>query len=413
MNSSICGPLYAGAAKADITPKDLTGLTNLWGRSFQGIHDPIFLRALVVENDHHTAALVAADLVEFGDTCAIRERVERETGIPADQIIIAASHDHNAPRVGKVSPGATAKKGGPATDKYTEQVYNQIVEVVRQAKAALQPARMGIGQGRADVNTNRDVFTPQGWQIGTNPYGPSDKTVWVIKFETLTGEPLAILMNYAAHSVVLGPENRLVTGDLAGAAERYVEQCYQDKVVALWTMGAAGNQNPKYMGWDTSYSQSVREDDYILMEAQGHLIGAEVLRVANQIERLTSEVQIEAAMRVVACPAKLPANASENKGMKVKHVETIDLRLGLLLIGQVAITAVSGEVVTNIYQQLKKASPFTNTLMITIANDRVGYIVDDAAYDTPTFAVRATPLQPGYAESVIVNGLLDMMEQYQ
>jgi neutral ceramidase len=398
------GPLRAGAAKVDITPQELEGLTNLWQHPFEGVHDPIFLRALVLENGINTAAIVAADLVEFGDTCAIRTRMERELGIPAEHILITASHDHSAPRVGKVTPGATARAGGPATEKYTDQVYNQVLEVVRKAKESLQPARVGIGRGLAAVNTNRDVFTGRGWEIGANPDGPSDKTVWVIKFETLTGDPLAFLMNYAVHSVVLGPENRLVTGDLAGAVERYIEQCYMDKVVALWTLGAAGDQNPKYVGWDTIINH---RDGHILAFAQGVILGEEVIRAANRIEHMASEVRIEADERLIACPARIPSN-----GMNVQQVESVNLRLGLILINQIAITSVSGEVVTTIYRHLRNVSPFTTTMMITIANDRIGYIVDDAGYDTPTFAATSTPLQRGHAESAIIQNLVEMMDHY-
>jgi neutral ceramidase len=404
VTSVVRGPLRAGAAKVDITPPELEGLTNLWQHPFEGVHDPIFLRALVVENGINTVAIVAGDLVEFGDTCAIRTRMERELGIPTEHILITASHDHSAPRVGKVTPGATAREGGPATGKYTDQVYDQILEVVRKAKEALQPAQVGIGRGMADVNTNRDVCARQGWEIGANPDGPSDKTVWVIKFEALTGEPLAILMNYAVHSVVLGPENHFVTGDIAGAAERYVEQCFMDKVVALWTLGAAGDQNPKYVGWDTTIHP---RDGHVLAAAQGVILGEEVIRVAGRIEHMASEVRVEAEERVIACPARIPPN-----GMNVQQVESLNLHLGLILINQIAITSVSGEVVTRIYRHLRNLSPFANTLMITIANDRIGYIVDDAGYDTPTFAATATPLQRGHAESAIIQGLVGMMDHY-
>ena len=408
--SSLRGPLRAGAAKVDITPRDLTGLTNLFGRPFEGVHDPIFLRALVLDNGLKRAAIVAADLVEFGDTRAVREQIERETGIPASAVVITASHDHNAPRVGKVTPGATAQAGGPATEKYSEFVYQQVVAAVWQAQAAQQPARVGVGRGSADINTNRDVFTPQGWQVGVNLDGPSDKTVWAVKLESLSGEPIAVLMNYAVHAVVLGPDNRLVTGDLPGAAERFVERYYQDGVVALWTMGAAGDQNPKYSGWNTSLRQGAEENGagYLLADAQGAIIGAEVIRVVSQMDALASEVRLEAEQKVIACPARVPLR----NGTRVERVQAVDLRLGLLLINQIAITAVSGEVVTNIYQHLRAVSPLTNTLMITIANDRLGYIVDDAGYDTPTFATMATPIERGYAEAAIVNGLLEMIEQH-
>ena len=314
-----CGPLRVGTAKVDITPGQLEGLTNLWKRPFTGVHDSIYLRALVLDNGNQVVAIVAADLVEFGDTSAVRERIEQLLGIPADHIILTASHDHNAPRVGKVTPGATAQAGGPATERYTEEVYDQVVEVVRQAKAALQPARMGVGSGVVDVNTNRDEFTELGWKVGANPNGPSDKTLGVIKFETLTGEPIAFLMNYAVHSVVLGPENRLVTGDLAGAAERYVEQFYKDKVVALWTLGAAGDQNPKYTGWDTSFMAEDRGTGYILAEAQGAILGEELLRVASQINHVTSEARIEVEQRVITCPAKVPTH----NGTKVQPVDSV------------------------------------------------------------------------------------------
>jgi neutral ceramidase len=413
MKNATRGPLRAGAARVDITPRDLTGQTNLWGRPFEGVHDPIFLRALVVDNSINTAAIVAADLVEVGDTTSVRERIAEEIGIPLDHIIITASHDHNAPRVGAVTAGATAHAGGPATAAYTEMVYDQIIEVVRQAKAALQPARIGVGSGTADVNTNRDEYTAEGWKIGVNPEGPSEKIVWVVKLETSSGEPIAILMNYAVHSVVLGGENRFLTGDLAGAAERFVEGYYQDKVVALWTMGPAGDQNPRYVGWDTaSIGDREREPGYPLMEALGQILGEEVLQVAGRIEHMTTEARIEAGERVVSCPARIPPRNPKGDGLKVERVDSLNIHLGLVLINHIALASVSGEVVTRIYHHLRKDSPFGNTILITLANDRVGYIVDDASYDIPTFESTNTPLQRGCAESAIVHGLVEMMDQY-
>jgi len=408
------GSLFAGAARIDITPHDLTGLTNLWERPFEGVHDRIFVRALVVDNGINCAAIVAADLVEFGDTAQIRKRVEKEIGIPADHIIIAASHDHSAPRVGNVTPGATAHKGGPATQQYTTVVYERILQALQQAKAGMQRARVGVGRGAADVNTNRDEFTAEGWRLGANPAGPSDKTVWVVKFETESHEPIAILMNYAVHSVVLGPNNTLLTGDLAGATERYVEHYYNDRSVALWTVGPAGDQNPKFVSYHEHLLQSPeRIPAYALMETLGQFLGEEVVRVAGQIGRMSSEVRVEAEERVASCPARIPPRHAKGSGIEVQPVDSLDIRLGVITIGHIALTWVSGEVVTNIYWHLRRESPFSNTIMITMANDRVGYIVDDAGYDAPTFESTASPFRRGYAEPAIVDGLVDIMSRYQ
>lgn len=219
-------------------------------------------------------------------------------------------------------------------------------------------------------------------------------------------------MNYAVHSVVLGPDNTLITGDLAGAAGRYVEQYYDNKVVALWTIGAAGDQNPKYMSHDKNYSEEDMAHDYRLMDTFGQILGEEVLQVASRIERMASEVRIEAEERVVSCPARIPPRDSKRPGIEVQQVDSLTIRLGLLMLNHIVLTWVSGEVATNIYWHLQKESPFSNTIMITMVNDRVGYIVDDAAYDTPTFQSTASPLQRGHAEPAIVNGLVEMMSQY-
>ena len=99
--------LRAGAAKVNITPKDLTGLVSVWAKPFTGVHDPIFARAVVIENGVNSAVIVSLDLVEFGDTMALRQRIQRELAIPAQHIIIAATHDHNAPRGGPLTPGTS------------------------------------------------------------------------------------------------------------------------------------------------------------------------------------------------------------------------------------------------------------------------------------------------------------------
>jgi neutral ceramidase len=409
--------LRVGVAKADITPTNLTNLNPMGGGTFAGVHDPIFARAMIIDNGRNAAALVTLDLIESGDTMKVRERIAKELGIPVNHIVITASHDHSAPRLGKVTPGALAHDGGPESAAYTEVVNEKIVGALKQAKASLQPVRLGIATGSADVNVNRDQFTPQGWKMGFSPDRPSDKTVWVIKFESLTGEPIAVLINYAVHSTVtLG--SQLVSGDLAGAAERYVEEHYNSRVVAFWTLGPAGDQNPKFSGMSlgdgppggTAVNSMQHPSAFDVMDAEGLMVGAEVVRVANLIHPVTASARIEADERVFSCPTKQGINQMAD--MKQAQVATVPIHLGLIMIDQIALATVSGEVVTNIYTHLKRVTPLTNTIMVTIANDRIGYIADDAAYDTPIFEVNGTPAARGCAENGIVNGLVDMMNAH-
>jgi hypothetical protein len=402
--------LRIGVAKVDITPTKLTNLDPMGYGSFAGVHDPLFARALIIDNGSNTVALVALDLIETDDTLQVRERIQKELGIPVNHIIITASHSHSAPKIGKPTMGALTKHSVPEVDVYTNSVNDKIVAALKQATASLQPARLGIGTGSADVNVSRDLFTPQGWKAGFSPNGPSDKTVWVLKFETPSGEPIAVLFNYAVHPVVtIG--DKFVSGDLAGAAEHFVEQHYSDKVVALWTLGPAGDQIPRFSG-EPARNNERSISSFDAMNAQAFMLGAEVVRVANLIQPTISAAKVAADERVFLCPLRegiKQLGTFQTGGMTKDQVTSVPIRLGLIMIDQIALATVSGEVVTNIYSHLKKASPLTNMIMVTLANDRTGYFVDDATYDTSNFEVMATPAARGCAESGIVNGLMELI----
>jgi hypothetical protein len=120
-------------------------------------------------------------------------------------------------------------------------------------------------------------------------------------------------------------------------------------------------------------------------------------------------VRIKADERIVNCAVKKGTNQMGD--MKQQAVATMPLHLSLIELDDTALVGVSGEVVTNIYWHLKKTSPLTNTIMLTIANDRLGYIADDASYDTPLFEVNGSPLARGCAENAIVNNLTEMITQ--
>ena len=418
--------LKAGAAKVDITPKDLTGLIGEAVTTFTGVHDHIYARAVVLDNGTNSAAIVSVDLNEIGSTLSIRERIAKELAIPADHIMIAATVNHDAPRSGPITPGSpAAREGKPkTTPAYTQQVDESIFEAVRQAKAAMQPARMGFATGNVDVAINRASRDQVAWGGGPIEDGYVDKTVWVVKFEDMSGVPIAILMNAAVHSnATAGQPDNNIAGDIAGVAEHYVEHQFKDKVVALWTMSASADAYPKF---NRKMDQSGDPDaGYKAQELMGTTVGAEVMTVVKAISNMTPVVNIAAAERAVPCalnpnyinpgglhaapgaPAR-PIGGGPGGGpdlQPVKPGEMLDIRLGLIRLNQFAITGVSGELGSAILVHLKKVTPFTNTVMVTAANDRDGYIPEDASWDK----MQKVAFSKGCAEAAIVNNLAEMM----
>lgn len=243
------GGLRAGAARVDITPPANAALpmSGYGGREagFEGIWDHLFIRAVVVDDGSGQAAIAIADLVEIPDVLwnRLASRIESEFKIPRRNLLIAATHTHGGPSLGFTS----GDRPSPQLAAYAQEVEDKFLQAIEEARSHLQPARFGAGSGTANVNMNRRARMANGglW-LGRNPDGPSDKTVAVVKFESLSGEPIAILLNYGVHGTVFGAKNLKLTADLPGAASVRVERHYGGKTVAIFSSGAAGDQNPIY-----------------------------------------------------------------------------------------------------------------------------------------------------------------------
>jgi hypothetical protein len=421
------GALRAGAARVDITPAPDAALpmSGYGSRKdgFQGIHDNIFVRAIVIDDGNTQCAIVAWELLHVPNSvwATVTQRIANELGIRPENVLVAAVHNHGAPSLAGGLGEASA-----ATKAYTAKVEDAAIDAVRRAKAKLQPARVGAGSGQAFVNVNRVEQTVEGeWVLGHNENGPSDKTVAVLRFEDLSGKPIAFLINYAVHAVVMGPRNYQITGDLAGATSRFVEQHYLGKdtprsdggprlalrpmekgegdgAVALWTSGAAGDQNPVAME---------SGNDFSLVNSLARILGEAAVRVAEGI-RTAPEARIRSAQKTVTCPGRrLDPNSGATKEYKFADADPVQLRLTLVSINDVALAGVSGEVFTAIQQHLKQVSPVAQTIMVTHANGARGYIPSDAGFERNSYETTVTHLKPGCAENAIVNGLVGMMAQ--
>lgn len=426
------GTLSVGAARVDITPSADAALpmSGYRGRGpFQSIHDHIYARAIVLSDGTQDAAILSWELIGMPDQVwqDLSQRISTQLGIPADNIILAGEHVHSAPM-----PAGAYYKGSPATVAYTSKLEDEAFEAVKEAKANLQPARFGLGTEKAYVNINRREYFPKegGWWLGYNPNGPSDKTVYVLKFESLSGAPIALFINYSVHGTVMGPHNLEVSGDLPGATSRFVEQFYEGKfvedrtdagwemqlqpqdkagpngVVALWTSGPAGDQNPVV---------SDSGEDFSMVDALGRILGEAAVRAAQNIGAFSSQASLRGAQQVITCPGEKhegphgPAPRSEHKFVDAAPGH---IRLSLLMLNDIAFAGVSGEVLTPIFQRLQRETPFKDTIMITHANGLSDYIPNDAAYNQVSYEITSTHFKPGCAEAGIVNGLVELMKQH-
>lgn len=424
------GPLRAGAARVDITPP-----ANALPAPYTSIRDHLFVRAIVLDNGVTRAALVGVDLIAIDEDlwADSSKRIARELQCPVENIVMSATHDHSSPYPDWGGPNAPPD---PNREPFRAKLKDAVIAAVREAKSKLQPARVAFGGGASYLNVNRDAINPETrlWYQGPNVEGVSDKTVAVLKFETLTGDPIAVHVNYGMHAIdyyLMG----ILSADFPGATSRYIEQTYDDKVVAIWSSGAAGDQNPLYLrlpsgarrakefvekdpNGKTLVAEQARDkaaaDLGNWVDSMGRVMGEEVLRVISVTKQTSSDVRLWGGSKTVTCPGRERTNTGR-EGAAGTYVDgaPVNIRVGLLTIGTTALASVNAEIYTPIALRIKKESPIADTEVVTVANGTAnsGYVPTDEAFGRYTFQVLSSRLKPGCAENGIVNSAVDLMRE--
>jgi len=450
------GALRAGAAKAEITPPltaTMQGPTGKYG------NEHLYARAIVLDNGAARAALIGIDRANLPEAVwsDASERISKDLDCPVANIIMSGTHTHSA--VDPAAPMAPATAGLTLSDD-DKRVADGIVSAVHEAKGRLEPAEMSFGTGSIDLNSNRDAIDPVThlWTQAPNTSAPSDKTVAVLSFTRLSGEPIGVYVNYAMHAIN-GYLSNFYSGDFPGAMSRWVEQAFDDKAIAVFTQGASGDQNPLYLRPSTNGMASrtgvpitgleavrenveeplrdgkvagkpmdpeVRDRLQRWMEAEGAVLGEVVIRTMTHATRKERNVRIAGAQKEISCPGRLRADGGDHAfrgptpyviGMPATYKDgpAVPIRIGVLGIGDVALTSTNAEIYTLIGQRIKRQSPMANTVVVTIANGRStsGYIPDDASFSHLTFQVLASHLKVGCAEASIADGLTGLVVDYQ
>ena len=420
------GQLSVGAFRVDITPDEAT-----LPKTSQGILDHCYARAIVFTNGTTKAAFVSIDgaMGNMRTVNAVNERAAKELGIPEGNILYNWTHTHSGSSV------------------FGDELNNRIFQALKQANDRLVPAKVGYGDGVCYLNVKRDLFDPERgtWWEGPDYDGKSDKTVGVIYFETLDGKPIATSYNYAMHAVITGQLD-MITGDFPGKSEEYIESRYGDDFVAIFSSGAAGDQNPLYFqqtfdlrdfriaefaarGEDISNSMPpggqgldrnnpevhrLMEEQKKMAESYGQILGEEVKYVIMMMRRFETDVTLEAARTHVTCPGRRQLNGGGRAGYAGEYEDApdISLELGLVMLDNIPICAISGEPYNQIAVELKSKSPYSFTIVTTVTDGhnggRGGYIPDDESYGAQVFEVLSSGYKQGYAQKAIVDGLLDL-----
>jgi neutral ceramidase len=270
-----CLPLAAqyraGIARVNITPPVGHEMGGYAARTHgsTGTHDPLYATVLLIESGNNSIALITCDLRSFVSTRVGQLAAQRYS---VKTTLINVSHTHSGPLTWELrSPW------------YTE-AEDKILEAIGLAKKSMFPATLEIASGEIYLGHNRHTSTGAMWWRNAEalPSHPLDPTVTAL-FVKSQGITKAVLVTYACHPSILGPDNYEYSADYPGAMRRAIESQIPGST-ALFIQGGAGDINPYH-------DKEPIATQFQAMEDTGQALGKYVVSIIKKTQPVTGPLR--------------------------------------------------------------------------------------------------------------------------
>ncbi|WP_435015538.1 neutral/alkaline non-lysosomal ceramidase N-terminal domain-containing protein [Tundrisphaera sp. TA3] len=425
-----------GAATVDITPPIGTPMAGYYSeRLSQGVHDPLYAKAIVLERDGKKAAMVSLDLISTPRKLVelTRAAIEAQGKVPGDAVMISATHAHTGPDLqGWGAYGEAYTGRNELAVNYSAALPGKIAECVRKADAALRPARVATARGQETaISFNRRFHMTDGsvgWNPGKlnprilKPAGTIDPDVAVVYFESADQDraPLATYVNHAVHLDNVGGAE--FSGDMPATVADLLGRFKGPEMVTVYTSGCCGDINHINVNWGDP--QKGHEN----AARMGVILSAEVLRAwprlapetagSLRVERVKVKLpsapitpaDVEASKAAIAnvvakgkpqpflevVKAFQVADVAEQKGEPVE-VEVQAITLG----DKLAWVSLPGEIFVELGLAIKQDSPFRDTIIAELANGAIGYIPSRRAFGQGNYEVVSSRVAAGSGEMLV------------
>jgi neutral ceramidase len=406
----------AGVAKADLDPPTGLPMAGYGVRYSTGTLDPLEARVLALSDGTRTIAFVTLDLC-FPFDPPVMDEIRRAVRGSVDEVVFHASHTHSGPTYSEAPEAA-------------KHAVPRVAGAIESASRSMVAARIGNGWGQIYLGFNRRYLLPDGsvqmfWRNETkvSTTFPVDPTVGVIRIDRRDGTPLAVLVNYACHPVVLGPENLNYSADYPSEMRRYIEQEMGSGAMAFFLQGAPGDINPYYD------KTPLIEDAVGVMKQTGRLLGVEAVRVAKTVTtRAPENLRIQSKTVVLSVTNrwnldKLRAVLRDRyhiEGGRAARLlrEQMEMPVTTVLLNlsspdqNLAFVGMPGEPFVEFQMQLRAKSPVRNSFLLGYTNGYFAYFPTMAAAVRGGYGADSTvvPSEVGTGERMLNTGLISIYE---
>lgn len=391
--------LKVGTAKINITPP-LDQARRLGPKGLAtDIIGELCARATVFDDGKNKAAVVLLDISEFfpNITRGIRQLASQWTEIPAENIMVCATHTHSSVKV--IDYDDPYDTGGvmiayevlsDETQSYLNMLYRYAASAVFLADSRRKPVRgkigeisvPGIGKPRARMkdgsvasfHTSLGIKDIQQDQIES--YSFYDDALRVAVFEDAEGKPVCGLANFGCHNA-LAMEGATLDSDFFGWAMSKIENELGNKFVFSMMAGPEGNVHPAAL-----FEHAVPPDKAAaLVPVAGKMLYDGIKKIWTKLEPFQADVVSSVSKEVYfTLQQPLPLRAKtylHGRGVTggKQDEKGVFSELQMIRVGDFVILGLNGEVFHEIALNLRKSSPFKYTWVNSLCNDELSYLM--------------------------------------
>jgi hypothetical protein len=181
-------------------------------RPAASVHDPIWARAVVLEQGDVRLGIVALDLVGwFNDDVEATRALAAEQGVALDYVLIATTHQHEGPDTVGMWGERIGKTG--YQEDYAAFVRQSTVDALAEAIADLREVGT-MKVGHVDSRTYSEKGTRNLIRDSRDPV-IIDERVNAAFFADTNGQTITTLVNWGNHPEALSDKNTALTSDYA------------------------------------------------------------------------------------------------------------------------------------------------------------------------------------------------------
>ncbi len=395
----------AGFGRVDISGPLPVGI---WESEAKAVRDPLMLTCIAVCDGENVALLLSADAmgISFSVYQQCAKLVQKNYGIPAENLLINVTHSHSAPSIGNDA-------------RWLKNFYSKFPLAVEDALRDLAPAKAYVGKGYTEnLNFVRRYLMPDG-SYQTNAgntavahESAADNEVRTVRFDR-GGEKDILMTNYQSH--YMGGVNEKLSADIFGQFRKEAEKELDCHFV--YYSGSSGNLNfnsaipgeRKYHSFDDGAKEFIRAVKASLAgeteSATGKVVAKmsvyqgkvkqddpERVKKAKLIDATTDEKQRAALVREYGFLSKYEASAVVTRAAMG---ETKDLHFFAVSFGDIAFSTAPFEQFDTNGQEVRAASPFKMTFTLSMVNESHNYVPSALAEEHYSYEVSTCRFEKG------------------